>query len=141
MRRISDSGESEVFSVLVSGGVAAVFAVVFSVVFSVTAMLQPPNTTSNRIKLAFLIGLFSPSSPAIQSGPFARLNEGRPIERMLQIFALQHPQLYLSQPLTSLQPLLKRLTVMDHQVLRLGVPHRPEAHDLTLGPGQRQRAP
>jgi hypothetical protein len=58
------------------------------------------------------------SALAVEVGPFARLNETRPVERMLLFPALQHVQLYSSQSLAASLPLPQACVVGNHHLSR-----------------------
>src|SRR5262245_23421096 len=80
-------------------------------------------------------------SAAIQIRPLSRLNERRPIERMMQILAPQHSQLHLSEALSASLSTPERLVIWDHDIFSPLVRHRPETHDLALRACEDQRAP
>src|SRR5215510_11506581 len=80
-------------------------------------------------------------SAAIQIRPLSRLNERRPIERMMQILAPQHSQLHLPEALATSLSTPERLVIWDHDIFSPLVRHRPETHDLALRACEDQRAP
>src|SRR5262245_26682885 len=80
-------------------------------------------------------------SAAIQIRPLSRLNEGCPIEWMMQFFAPKHLQLYLPQSLTSPLSSLERFVIWDYYIFRQFVRDRPETYHLALRSGKHQCTP
>src|SRR5512145_485071 len=92
---------------------------------------------STRLPLAhYAQSVCSPA--AVEIGPFARLDEARPIVWMPARRLFEHFQLHLPQCLTAPLSLLQLAVIGHHQISRRLVQDGPEAHHLRLRAGQRQ---
>jgi hypothetical protein len=69
---------------------------------------------------------------SVQIGPFARLDEARPIVGMPQFGVLEHLPLYLPQCFTSPFSLDQPSIIAGHQSPCLSIGDRPQADDLRL---------
>src|SRR5215467_13252950 len=74
-------------------------------------------------------------NPAVQVGPFARLNEAGPVEGMLAVFAFQHGEFGLAQGLTAPLAPFQSFVVRGHHFLCNPVTDWPQTHHQRFSAG------
>src|SRR5262249_49174147 len=72
------------------------------------------------------------SSLAVEAGPFARLDEAGPVERMASIGSLQHLELRLTQRVAAAESGAQAGVVGSHRLARHRIAHWPERHHQRL---------